>query len=238
MRGKKTFLILSICAALAIALPLTGCGEGKDTLNLPEGEMKQLNSAGKTGFSGSKKAFAEKKPSEAQASKKFYVYADRGYFKNHFVPSGWMGDHGDINFNDGCRENPYSRRTCIRINYSAKRKQGAGWAGIYWQGPANNWGNIPGGYDLTGAEKLSFYARGEKGGEVITEFKMGGIQGEFSDSTSASIGPVVLTPEWEKYTIDLKNEDLSHVIGGFAFVVSEMENPDGAVFCIDEIKYE
>jgi len=238
MRSKKVFLTLITCATLALSLSLAGCGEKKDTLDLPEGEMKQLDSTEKQSASGAKKAFTDEKSARTQVPRKFYVYADRGYFKNHFVPSGWMGDHGDIKFNDGCRENPYSRRTCVRVDYSAKRKQGAGWAGVCWQEPANNWGNIPGGHDLTGAEKLSFYARGEKGGEVITEFKMGGIQGEFSDSTSASIGPVVLTPEWEKYTIDLKNEDLSRVIGGFAFVVSEMENPDGAIFYIDEIKYE
>ena len=105
---------------------------------------------------------------------------------------------------------------------------GAGWAGVCWQEPANNWGTLPGGYDLTGAKELVFYARGEKGGEIIAEFKIGGIQGEFSDSTSVSIGPIVLTPEWKEYRIKLKDEDLSHIIGGFTFVLSGMENPDGA----------
>jgi hypothetical protein len=124
------------------------------------------------------------------------------------------------------------------VVYSAQKKQGAGWAGIYWQDPPNNWGNAKGGYDLTGAKKLTFYAKGEKGGEVVAEFKIGGMRGEYSDSTSVSIGPVTLTPEWKQYEIDLKNEDLSLVIGGFSFVISAMENPNGATFYLDEIIFE
>lgn len=149
-----------------------------------------------------------------------------------------MGDYGDMKCDEGWTKDACSRKTCIRIGYSAKKAQGAGWAGMYWQEPANNWGNVPGGFDLTGAKRLTFWVKGEKGGEVIAEFKIGGIQGEFSDSTSVSIGPVVLTPEWKQYTIDLKTENLSRIIGGFAFVLNAAENPDGAVFYLDDIIYE
>ena len=232
MRSNKALFISCACLALTVFL-IAGCG-GTESLDLPEKEMKQLEAKSQKSDTVSGKG----KPVTLASGKRFYVYAERGYFKNHFVPSGWMGGYSDLKFNEGWKENPRSRRTCIRVDYSAERKQGAGWAGIYWQEPANNWGNLSGGYDLTGAKALTFYARGENGGEIITEFKMGGIQGEFSDSTSVSIGPIVLTPEWNEYTIDLADEDLSRVIGGFAFVVSEMENPDGATFYLDEITYE
>jgi len=237
MPAKKIYLVPIGCAMVAIVLFAAGCGERKDSLNLPAGEMKQLEN-NKMVSSETKKVFKAEENGQARKGNVFHVYVDRGYFKNHFIPSGWMGDYGDLKINESWRENPYSRRHCIRIDYSGRIAQGAGWAGMYWQEPQNNWGNIPGGYDITGAEKLTFYARGEKGGEVITEFKIGGIQGEFSDSTSVSIGPIVLTPEWKKYTITLENEDLSHVIAGFAFVISQMENPDGAVFYLDDVKYE
>ena len=231
----KRILIVQVCLMTGMVFLLWGCGERKSRLDLPEKEMSELKSTGKNPYEA-EKAFSEKKNKSAKA--RFYVYAEKGYFKNHFIPSGWMGDYGDMRISDGCRENPFSRRSCIKVIYTGRRSQGAGWAGIYWQDPANNWGNLSGGYDLTGAEKLSFYAKGEKGGEIITEFKMGGIEGEFSDSTSTSIGPVVLTPEWKKYTIGLKDEDLSHIIGGFSFIVSQMENPEGATFYLDEIVYE
>ena len=237
MSVRKIHLAFIYCSALVISLLAAGCGEGKDRLNLPPGEMKQLEANG-TASGETKKAFRAEGAARARASNVFHIYVDRGYCKNHFIPSGWMGDYGDLKINESWKENPHSRRNCIRIDYSGRKAQGAGWAGMYWQEPQNNWGNIPGGYDLTGAKELVFYARGEKGDEVITEFKIGGIQGEFSDSTSVSIGPIVLTPEWKEYKIPLENEDLSRVIGGFAFVISRMENPDGAVFYLDDIKYE
>ncbi len=168
----------------------------------------------------------------------FYVYADGNSLDNHYIPSGWMGDYQDINFNQNCKEDPYSGSTCIKIVYSAKASQGARWAGIYWQNPANNWGSKDGGYDLTGATKLTFWARGEKGGERIEEFKIGGIMGEYSDSDSAGIGPVVLTPEWKEYSIDLRGKDLSYIIGGFCWSTNADVNPQGATFYLDEIKYE
>lgn len=232
MSLRKIWLVPAILTVTMFFI--WGCGKKKEALDLPEKEIAELNPAEKNA-GNAEKAFPVEKTG---AGRKFYVYAERGYFKNHFIPSGWMGDYGDLTIGEGCKINPFSRRSCIKIIYTGGRSQGAGWAGIYWQNPANNWGNLPGGYDLTGAKNLTFYAKGEKGGEVISEFKMGGIQGEFSDSTSVSIGPVVLTPEWKKYTIDLKDEDLSHIIGGFSFVVSQMENPEGATFYLDEIVYE
>ncbi|MFH1753568.1 MAG: hypothetical protein ABH875_05240, partial [Candidatus Omnitrophota bacterium] len=129
------------------------------------------------------------------------IYLDYGYFRNHFIPSGWMGDHGDMKINPNWKENPYSRKSCIKIGYTAKSSQGNGWSGVYWQNPENNWGMRPNvGFDLTPAKKLTFWARGDKGGEVIREFKMGGISGAYPDTDSASIGPVTLTPEWKQYT--------------------------------------
>ena len=166
----------------------------------------------------------------------FYVYKDRFSKENNYIPSGWMGDYGDIKLNENWTQNPKEGTSCIRIEYSAKRSQGQGWAGIYWQNPANNWGNVKGGFDLRGAKKLVFYARGEKGGEIC-EFKMGGIRGEYSDSDTATTGVVRLTKGWKKYTIDLKDLDLSYISGGFCCVITANDNPDGAIIYLDEIVY-
>ena len=168
----------------------------------------------------------------------FYVYADRGAIQNHFIPSGWMGDYSDIKLDVGSLENPYFGKTSLKIVYLNKATNGARWAGIYWQNPANNWGTADGGFDLSKATKLTFWARGDKGGERIEEFKVGGIMGEYSDSDTASIGPVVLEKEWKQYEIDLKGKDLSYYIGGFCWATNLDVNPDGATFYLDEIKYE
>jgi hypothetical protein len=168
----------------------------------------------------------------------FYIYQDEGSSVNHFIPSGWMGDFGDIQLESGCKENPHSGNACIKITYSAKGSQGARWAGVYWQYPANNWGNIDRSYDLSSATKLTFWARGEKGDEVIQEFKVGGIIGEFADSDSSSIGPIKLTPDWRQYTIDLAGKDLSSIFGGFCWSTNADVNPQGATFYLDEIRFE
>lgn len=168
----------------------------------------------------------------------FYIYADRGTMSNHFIPSGYMGDVNDIKTDIGSGDDPYFGSTCIKVEYTNKVSMGARWAGIYWQNPANNWGSRDGGFDLSKATKLTFWAKGQKGGERIEEFKIGGIMGEYSDSDSAGIGPVLLTPEWKQYTIDLTGKDLSYIIGGFCWSSNIDVNPDGVAFYLDEIRYE
>lgn len=182
-------------------------------------------------------AFAEDY-GDGGAFKPFPIYTDAKSPDNHYIPSGWMGDYGDIKFDDKAMDQPHGGSTSIKIVYSNKATQGARWAGVYWQNPPNNWGTRPGGYDLTGAKKLTFWARGENGGERIEEFKMGGINGEYSDSDSAGIGPVVLTTEWQQFTIDLEGKDLSSIIGGFCWATNLDVNPDGATFYLDDIRYE
>ena len=168
----------------------------------------------------------------------FYVYADRSSSANHFIPSGWMGDYGDTKIETGSKEDPYLGDTCIKISYNNKASQGARWAGMFWQNPSSNWGSTDAGFDLTKATKLTFWARGAKGGERIEEFKVGGIMGEFSDSDSAAIGPVILNKDWTQYTIDLKGKDMSYIIGGFCWSANLDNNPEGVTFYLDEIKYE
>lgn len=169
----------------------------------------------------------------------FYVYSNKSDLStNHFVPSGWMGDYGDLKINDADSENPVDGRTNIKWTYSAQATQGANWAGVYWQTPPNNWGEKPGGYDLSGFKRLTFWAKGAQGGEKIAEFKVGGITGEHGDSDGESIGPVSLTKEWKKYTISLADKSLTHVIGGFAWSASRDDNPNGFTMFLDEIRFE
>jgi hypothetical protein len=184
----------------------------------------------------SKSGAVEKKAASKFAP--FAVYVENASKDNHFAPSGWMGDYGDIKLNLACTEMPRSGNTCIKITYSAKMSQGAGWMGIFWQQPANNWGDKKGGYNLTGAKKLTFWARGANGGEKIAEFKVGGITGEYPDSDSQSMGPVELTKEWKQYTLDLEGKDLSYIIGGFCFAASKDDNPNGFIMYIDDVIYE
>src|SRR5262245_12764963 len=93
-----------------------------------------------------------------------------------------------------------------------------------------------GGYALNGAKILRFYARGEKGGENVL-FKFGGVNGAFSDSDSATTGPVILSREWKKYEIPLDNLDLSYIFSGFAWIAEADKNPGGFTIYLDDIVF-
>jgi len=180
-----------------------------------------------------------------------YVYKDGSSSENNFFPTGNMGDFRSFWIDTYCIERPYSGSNCVQINYEASLHPVYGWAGLYWQYPPNNWGDVPKAYDLRGATKLTFWARGKSGGEVINKFQVGGITGEYYDSGVASIGPIALTREWKEYTIDLiemhnpviyneeETEPLSHIIGGFSWATNMAVNHNkGVTFYLDEIKFE
>lgn len=175
-----------------------------------------------------------KKPEEMP----FYIYEDSRILYNHFTPAGWMGDYDDIEFTSNSKDSPFSGDTCIKIIYKAISSQGARWAGIYWQNPADNWGDIDQGFDLSKAKMLTFWAKGAKGGERIEEFKVGGIGGRYADSDSSKIGPVILNNTWTPYNIDLRGKDLSNINGGFCWAANLDNNPQGATFYLDKIQYE
>jgi hypothetical protein len=187
----------------------------------------------------------------------FYVYKDYKSPENKFFSTGNMGDYFDVQVQLNDTVHKYSGTSCVQIVYKLGELQGAGWAGLFWQYPANNWGGAPGGYDLSGAKRLTFWARGEKGGEVINTFQVGGIHGKYSDSGLASISKVVLSANWEKYTIDLSDignsiiideynkecwpfmAPLSRITGGFGWATSLFANNGGGVtFYLDEIRFE
>ena len=176
------------------------------------------------------------KESVANAFEPFYVYDDFMSPNNHYAPSGWMGDVANLELDQSCSQLPHDGKTCIKMRYNAEGlKQ---WAGIYWQHPVNNWGDKKGGYNLTGATKLTFWAKGANGYEVISEVKIGGISGQFSDSDVAWLKTIKLTGSWKKYTIDLSKSDLSSISGGFCIVFSKKDNPKGCTVFLDDIRYE
>src|SRR5207302_1401877 len=88
-------------------------------------------------------------PLPAEHGPRLPVYTDAAATDNHFVPSGWMGDGavpGRMTLTECSTSNPHSGATAIRIAYT---QPVIGWAGIYWVHPSENWGDRPGGLDLT-----------------------------------------------------------------------------------------
>jgi hypothetical protein len=193
------------------------------------------------------------------------VYTDVGAAGNHFVHRAKMSSQGDedaVTIDDASTENPYSGATCIKNTFSAR---GLNWGGWYFQNgvlladdvkPRGNWGDYPdAGYDLSGATKLTFWARGAQGGERVEFFAFGvgrdpdtGVPIEpYPDSSAkvtlcgllASPCYVTLEPTWRLYTINLTGLDLSYVIGGFGWVTNALENNNQSIiFYLDDIRYD
>lgn len=177
---------------------------------------------------------------QAKSFKPFVVYQDKGSL-NRFVPSGYMPTGECLKMDDAWKDNCQEGKTCIKNIYDVDCSlKGRHWAGVYFLHPADNWGDRKGGYNLTGAKKLVFWARGEKGTEKIAEFRVGGVgQGrDYPDSDTASIGPVLLSAQWKEYEIDLRDKDLSSISGGFAWIANVDDNPSSCTFYLDHIRYE
>jgi len=190
----------------------------------------------------------KRKVSKVDLTAPFSVYADGSSEDNHFQPSGYMGDWRDISVDRDHRANPHSGESCTKIVYTPNKLYTPGgiqgWAGIYWQFPVNNWGEYPG-YGIKGASKLTFWARGEDGGEYA-QFKVGGINAGRRNEERPyedSLGPVEtlwmpLTKEWKQYEIDLSRESLENVSGGFCWVTNIDHSHMGCTIYLDDIKFE
>ena len=239
MKKSLSLTLLAIAGLILFSIASCGGSNEREAADVTSEEMVQYAQADYT-YEYDEEAYdtyAEEEP-VAATFKAFPIYTDGRSPDNHYIPSGYMGDYSDIAVDPASFDNPHSGTTSIKTVYSNKVSQGARWAGVYWQNPANNWGDRQGGYDLTGATKLSFWVRGENAGERIEEFKIGGITGVYADSDVAGIGPVLLTKEWKQYEIDLRGKDLSYISGGFCWATNLDVNPDGATFYLDDIRYE
>jgi hypothetical protein len=188
-------------------------------------------------YAGSEQAYEHLYEVMDRYHKKFFVYKNNDEGGNHFYPSGYMGDITTIDVQTNWVSRLYEGTSCIRIAYTPEKD---GWAGVYWQEPEDNWGTIPNaGYNLTGATEISFYAKGENGGEKV-KFFAGGIidKAPYPDSFKTPVVVITLEPSWKEYRIDLTSKDLSHVIGGFGFALTRSDNPNGATFYLDNIAYD
>ncbi|MBN1270544.1 MAG: hypothetical protein JXB04_13220 [Kiritimatiellae bacterium] len=150
-----------------------------------------------------------------------------------YIPSGWMGNTDAIEMDECWPDKPHSAPSCMKFTYSDVK----GWGGVVWQSPADDWGDEPGGWDITGAKRLVFWARGDKGEEMV-EFKMGilGKNKAYPDSAKASLGKVKLGADWQEFSIPLEGKDLSVIKTGFVWVIAGRKEP--VTFYLDDVRFE
>lgn len=102
--------------------------------------------------------------------------------------------------------------------------------------PANDWGDILGGYDMSGAKQYSFWAKTNDGKlKATVGFGLIGKDKPYPDSDKLS-EEIELTEEWKKYSFKIKKKDLCCIRSGFVLFSSSSLFPHDIY--IDDILFE
>ncbi|MDL1943584.1 hypothetical protein FBQ99_14720 [Chloroflexi bacterium CFX2] len=151
----------------------------------------------------------------------------------------------------------YSGSDCLRVEYYIQNHRRFDWSLIAWY-PYNcdrRWVDIDKVKCITDLLKsgnfkeiqhLTLWARGRVGNEIV-EFGVGDknelVVGSFGFNyylkpQRQPAGRVILTSHWKKYEIDLADRDLTHVVPLFYVYYTVDDNPQGAIFYVDDIQFE
>jgi hypothetical protein len=140
----------------------------------------------------------------------FYVY-EEGKQEQPFVASAYMGNYQKMKVDVNCTETSHSGDSSIKISYEDWHN----WYGIALVDPANDWGDILGGYEVSGAEEFSFWAKADQDKvKVSVGYGLIGKDKKFPDSSKKS-KEIKLSKKWKRFSINVKEEDLSVLRSGF-----------------------
>ncbi len=160
----------------------------------------------------------------------FYVYKDGN--SNDYAASAYMGNYKAMTVDTQYKDDIHSGGAALKISYN----EDYNWYGLGLVNPANDWGEILGGYDISGAKKFTFWAKASKKNVIATiGFGLIGSDKPFPDTAKKS-KEIKLTTKWKKYSINLKNLDLSCIRSGLTIFSQAYGNPQD-IF-IDEVVFE
>ena len=151
-----------------------------------------------------------------------------------YGPSGYMGDGsspGGITDETVCiRPRPSGwLGNCHLFTWTPGAMM---WAGVYWQYPDGNWGDLPGLQIPSGATAIAFQAWGKVGGEKVS-FVVGMMT---PDGFALKKEGVVLGTAPQQYTIDLAGTSYGRVVGGFGWTAEGSTTP--ITFNVDDIRWQ
>lgn len=168
----------------------------------------------------------------------FTVYDEYTATGQHFVPSLWQGDATRVTLDPQCTVQPHSGQYCTRITYNPQRN--SDWTTVAWLNPESGGGDRPG-YTFLGVSRLTFWARGNLGGEV-GYFGVGTYDDSkpYVDSLRTRMDGFGLTSSWRKYYTDIPGApaNIESVISGFYWQVYSSDTPPAGTIYIDDIQFE
>lgn len=160
----------------------------------------------------------------------FYVYQDGD--NTPYFPSAFMGNYKALSVDFKNTEDVQSGTYALKIKYDAE----SDWYGLAMVNPADDWGDLAGGYDISGAKTFSFWAKCTQD-DRNANIGFGLIKNDkpFPDST-IRMKEINLSTKWKKYTFKLKKEDLSCIRSGF--VIFSTGFKQGHEIFIDNVVFE
>ena len=160
----------------------------------------------------------------------FYVYREGEELP--YYPTAYMGNYEAIAVDVQQGEEVYAGETALRISYQAT----SDWYGLGFVDPPNDWGEILGGYDLTGAKTLRFWAKASYD-NLRLKIGLGLLEEDRTYyDTDKKMEEITLTREWQEYTIPLKRLDLRCIRSGLVLFASG-EGLQHQIY-LDEVRYE
>ncbi len=165
----------------------------------------------------------------AKTTLPFYVYKDG--IEDPYIPSALMGNYAAISFDLENTTKVHSGNAALKIHYNDVK----GWFGLGLVDPPNDWGDMRGGFDLSGAKKFSFWAKADDDNTKVT-MGFGLIENKPFPDTSKKSMEIELGTEWKKYSINVKKMDLSCIRTGFV-MFGAADGFNQSIY-VDEIVFE
>jgi hypothetical protein len=169
--------------------------------------------------------------------------------ENHYAPSGWINyKEGAMTIDSKWTDKPYSGSHCLKISWNGiAGADGGKWAGLAWLEPADKWDKGAGtgnGYDLRGANSLSFWARTDdfsyvEGKDLKIAVGFGSAEDSCKEIAAIFRSPALIT-DWQKYII-VFDRDMSRVSNGFTIIFNDQNTPRTDNKCniyLDDIKFD
>jgi len=161
---------------------------------------------------------------------------------DYYSPDGFFGDgetRHSLELERSCPARPPGAAgDCYTLTYRPGARR---FAGIFWQYPHNNWGFWPGHSIQPGASRITFQARGQRGGEPL---KVNAGQkdsaNQHKDSFQLEELSVPLATEWRGYELPLQDADYrgpSGVIGAFMIALAATDDDAPVVVYLDDIRW-
>jgi hypothetical protein len=151
---------------------------------------------------------------------------------SRYAPSGYMGDAIPGHVVEGsCPERGGEERgACHAFVYTKPETGSLGFGGVYWQFPANNWGEAPGYAMPKGAVAVSFYAWSDTDG--LGAIFQAGINA--ADGFEVKTSTMALGTSPERFIVDLGGATYEEVAGAFAWSTTAPAGESHTIY-IDDI---